>query len=284
MVDLIAEQEGDRVVIKLDPGEPVELDGLSDSFAALARLYARHYRNAGEEAPRLYVTRIETGSVLLEVAPMALVMGMLVAADNAVIVADFTNRLWRGIKAFSGATKDAPRVEPPPREDTADIREFVRPLVGKPEARLGIKHARYERTDGERTTVLEYTLDEGELNRAAINMDKALALPPPEQPKPEPNETIRREVMLFMYQANRGPGKEAGRTGDKAIVPEVSDKPLPVYFRKSFENLKERLARQTNPMTSTCVVDVHVQMVEGEPKGYIVTDVHQVMEDGDDGE
>ena len=32
-----------------------------------------------------------------------------------------------------------------------------------------------------------------------------------------------------------------------------------------------------NPLNNTSVVDVHVQFVDGEPKGYIVTDVHKVI-------
>jgi len=84
--------------------------------------------------------------------------------------------------------------------------------------------------------------------------------------------------MLFFEQASRKPGKEAGRTGDRGVVPDVSDKPLPVYFRKSFQNLKERMVKgEVNPLTNAFVVDVHVQTVEGEPKGYIVTEVHDVV-------
>lgn len=52
MADLVSNPEGDRIVIELYPGEPVELGDLSHSFAALARMYERHYRQVGEEAPR----------------------------------------------------------------------------------------------------------------------------------------------------------------------------------------------------------------------------------------
>jgi hypothetical protein len=34
---------------------------------------------------------------------------------------------------------------------------------------------------------------------------------------------------------------------------------------------------EINPLTHAFAVDVHVQYVSGEPKAYIVTDVHQVM-------
>src|SRR5258708_209740 len=57
----VLEDIPDRLIIDLDPGGPVELTGLTESFAALARMYSRHYRSHGESepAPRLYVTRLE---------------------------------------------------------------------------------------------------------------------------------------------------------------------------------------------------------------------------------
>lgn len=279
MIDLIS-QEGDRIVVELNPGQPLELGDLSESFAALARMYGRHYRQQGDDAPKLYVTKLETGSVIMEVAPLVLLLGGLAAMDGSIIVADFTNRLWRGIKAFSAPPQEIPRVEPPSLDDAKDIREFAKPLLGKNGASLGIKHARYESTNGERKTVVEYHFDETELNRAAINIDKIETLP--HVIDSGTSQKLHREVMLFFEQANRGPGKEKGRTGDKAIVPAVYEKPLPVYFRESFQDLKERMTRDAHPLRSAFVVDLYVQYVSGDPKGYIVTDVHQVIPDTDE--
>lgn len=100
MVDLTSHHEGDCIIVELHPGQPVELGDLSVSFAALARIYERHYRRENEAAPKLYVTKLETGSVLMEIAPYGLLLGTIAVLDGGIIVADFTNRLWRGIKAF----------------------------------------------------------------------------------------------------------------------------------------------------------------------------------------
>lgn len=283
MVDLTSRHEGDRIIIELDPGQPIELEDLSSSFAALARMYERHYRRDGETAPKLYVTKLETGSVIMEIAPYTVIMGAISMVDGGIVVADFTNRMWRAIKAFS-SPGEIPQPDPISKEDAGDIREFVKPLLGKNGAELGIKHARYEKQDGEKRVLVEYDFDEAELNRAAINIDKALALPPPAAPVEPERETTRREVMLFLDQANRGPGKEKGRTGDKGVIPEISEKVLPVYFRKSFQSLKDQMTKEVNPLTSTFVVDVHVQYLKDdpEPKGYIVIDVHKAIPDDDD--
>lgn len=275
MAELVAETHGDRVIIRLDPGRPVELQDLSSSFAALARIYERHYRRHGDEAPRLYVTRLETGSYVLEIAPMAVILGAIVVMDGSIIVADFTNRLWRGIKAFSGISTDVPRLEAPSNDDAADLKEFTKPLLGKQGATLGIRHARFEKDDGKTRTVVEYAFDENELNRAAINIDKQLLLPSPDDGPAGMAGAFHSEVMLFLEQANRGPGKEQGRTGDRGKIPDVSPKVVPVYFKTGIQGIKERMLRgQENPFSMVFVVTVHATEMDGVIVAYTVTDIH----------
>ncbi len=287
MIEIIQESS-DRILIKLDPGGPVSLDDLTESFGALARYYERHYRSDGESAPRLYVTKLETGSVWAEIVPYGLILGGLAitAMDSATIVAEFTRRLSAGIRAFSDPASSSAK-SPPSRDDAEDIAAFVKPLAGKKGASLGITHARMEKTDGDRKTVVEYKFDEAEINRAAINIDNALEHGTPLIDSADGDKSSRNveEVMLFFDQASRKPGKEKGRTGDRGIIPDVTDKPLPVYFRKSFQNLKDQMIKgDVNPLTCAFVVDAHVQILDDEPKGYIITNVHQVIENGDDDE
>ena len=274
MVELAHKIEGDRVIITLDPGQPIELTDLSSSFAALARIYERHYRTSGDTAPKLYVTKLETGSVVLEITPMAMMFGALAVMDGGIIVADFTNRLWRGIKAFSGARSDPPRLELPPKDDSTDLREFIRPLTGKKGAALGITHAKYESDDGTRRTVVEYDFDEAQINRAAINIDEQKRLPPPAD-DPPPSSALHAEVMLFLEQANRGPGKDKGRTADRGVIPDISDKVVPVYFRKGIQGLKDQMLHgDQNPFEMVYVVTVHATRLEGEVQAYTVADIH----------
>jgi hypothetical protein len=293
MIDVL-EDNGDRLVLNLDAGGPVELTGLTESFGALARMYGRHYR-AGSEldpAPRLYVTRLETGSIIAEIAPYAVMMGALITTmGGANTIGEFARRLSSGIKAFSDPTaviRESPDAQLlPSKADAADIRAFVRPLTGKTGAALNIKHARFETRSGDRHTLVEYSFDENELNRAAVNIDQALSggddvlelTADAEQPE-MPSEAVLREVMLFFEQASRKPGRERGRTGDRGVVPDVNSKPLPVYFRKSFQDLKDQMVRgEANPLTNNAfLVDVYVHRDEaGEPRAYYVTNVHRVI-------
>jgi hypothetical protein len=275
MVSYDVKESGDRLVVTLDPGQPVELTDLADSFAALARIYERHYRSGSDDAPRLFITRLETGSIIAEIAPFGVIMGGIALMDGGMVVSDFTHRVWRGIKFFAGGRDAAPKLEAPSKEDAADLKEFTKPLLGKTGARLGIKQARFEKVDGERRTVVEYSFDEAELNKAAINIDRALEATSKPADDPQPDSKIQTEVMLFLEQANRGPGKEKGRTGDRGMVPDISESVVPVYFRQGIQGLKERMLQgEQNPFAMVFVVDVHAIRVAGEVKGYTVTEIH----------
>ena len=100
---------GDRIVLDLDASGPVELTGLTESFAALARMFERHYPEVGEAGPpKLYVTRLTTASVHAEIAPYIQFFGEAypyVAAANT--VAGFTKRLHDGLRAFCGMPASA---------------------------------------------------------------------------------------------------------------------------------------------------------------------------------
>jgi hypothetical protein len=280
------EDSEDRMIIRLDPGGPIDLEGLGASFAALARFYARHHgpTKEADTAPRLFISRLESGSVVAEIVPYVVLLGQAVPyVQQALVVADFTKRVGRAIQAFASPAVTDP-TPLPSREDAKDIREFVRPLTGRKESSLQISRARYERqTERERVSI-EYQFDETELNRAALAIDAELAVPalPVPATEEQPSARLIREVMLFFQQASRGAGKSSGRTADKAIIPAISEKSLPVYFAKD-AGLKEQMVQgQLNPLTDTTfIVDVEIQMVDGDPKGYIVTHVHKVIE-GDD--
>jgi hypothetical protein len=279
-------EPGDRIVIYLDPGGPVELTGLSESFASIARIYERHYPSDELPTPQLYITRLTSGSIIAEIAPFVMMFGLptlqYLAAVNT--LANFAKRIADGVKGFAGIDVGKAGSAPTPalsHDDASDLREFIKPLTGRRGARLNITHARFVKGNAKRQTIVEYKFDEETINRAAINMDRALALPQSDQVLiPPPESKIRKEVMLVFESASRRPGKEDGRTVDRATISDVTDRPLPTYFRRSVRgNLKDVMVRgTTNPLTNVAyIVDVHVQTREGRPIAYVVTDVHDTV-------
>ena len=83
------------------------------------------------------------------------------------------------------------------------------------------------------------------------------------------------EVMLFLEQANRGPGKEQGRTADRGKIPDVSPSVVPVYFTSGIQGIEERMLRgQENPFSMVFVVTVHATELDGVIVAYTVTEIH----------
>ncbi len=283
MADATITPEGDSLILVFDPGGPVELDGLTASFGALARMYGRHYRpeKGIDGVPKLYITKLSSGSVIAQIAPYLPLFGDVMAVPAAAVtIGDFAKRLNDGLKAFAGIPVSAsPSVS---TEDARDLRDFVRPLTGRSGASLRMSHASYHSKTDDREITVEYTFDENEINRAALNIDRVLGAV---GPIADPSTVPYTEVMLFFESASRTTGKERGRTRDFAIVPDVSPKALPAYFRSGISgNLKDVMVRGAqNPLANVAyVVDLHAQIVGGEPRGYIVTNVHRTIPLDDD--
>src|SRR5712671_340159 len=89
------EDSEDRMIIRLDPGGPIDLEGLGASFAALARFYARHHGPTKDEgeAPRLFISKLENGSVVAEIVPYVVMLGQAVPfMQQAMVIANFTTK------------------------------------------------------------------------------------------------------------------------------------------------------------------------------------------------
>jgi hypothetical protein len=85
---------------------------------------------------------------------------------------------------------------------------------------------------------------------------------------------------LRWYQANKDEAKTAGpRSADKAIIAEITDRALSVFFPPGAEILKRRMIdREDNPFRKGFIVDVHVQYIDGQPRQYTVLELHEVID------
>jgi hypothetical protein len=55
-----------------------------------------------------------------------------------------------------------------------------------------------------------------------------------------------------------------------------------VYFLKDADLKEQMIQGNLNPLKdATYVVDAEVQLVDGEPKGYVITQVHKVIDGGE---
>jgi hypothetical protein len=284
MIDISTSADGDRLIVELDPNEPVGLAELGQSFQALSNIYTRSF---GEETgAKLYITRIESGSVVAELAPYATILGAIVATmDSSMIIADFSRRVGQGIQAFAGVETGAKHTAiatASAEADAEDLKAFTSPLLGKQGAKLGIKRARYTSRTGAREVTAEYEFQEPQLNRAALNIDRFLELSPEATLPAKPSYEQFHRKLLVVSQASRLPGKISGRTGDRGEVPDMLPATeLPLHFAKSINDIKDKMVRSSavNPLHEHAFIVSGYLVSEGpKPKSYLVTEVHDVVD------
>lgn len=282
MIDISPRQDGDRLVVELDPNEPVGLEDLSSSFAALSRMYDRLYSD-GSGATRLYLTKISSGSVIAEVAPFAVIMGGIAIMDASLVVADFSRRLGDGLRAFAGTLPpDTQAVKRPVLlpQDAADLRDFVRPLVGKNGATLGIKRATLISETAERKLTVDYRFEEADLNRAALNMERYIDVTPTPPTSGVDEYFPFSDKLLLVGQASRQPGRQSGRTGDRGMIPDFSEDQVPLHFARSINDIKSQIMRTSiNPLSDFAFIVSGYRVVRGGAlRSYLITELHDVVE------
>lgn len=282
MVETSPDFGDEHIVIHLDAGGPIELGELHESLAALASIYERRNPNSEPESPRvkLYVTRVQSGSINIELVPLIALLGMPISVmDSALIIREFSK--WVGLTIRSVADQLPVRSVDLNSDDAGDLEKFIAPLKGRRGANLGIKHAKFSKIlrtgKAVREVVAEYNFNESEINRVAINLQRA-ANETPTQP-PSRNKTVH-EVLMAFQQADKSPGKERGRTGDRVVISSVTDKPLPVYFPRAAADIKRRILEQTeNPFAKGYIVDADVQYAgDDTPRVYTVIGLHDIVD------
>jgi hypothetical protein len=259
---------------------PIELESLGECFIALSREFDRHAHLHFPEEPRpqvkLFITRVDHGSIIAVIAPYLVMLTEPIAWMSATnTVKSFSTNFIALLKRYAGDEKST---IPASVDDSKMLQLFLKPLTGRKSAELVITHARFERKDGEKETIVEYHMLSPEINIASSNAAKTIETL--EVSKLTTSKHVTKyEVRLKLFQTNDQPGKEKGRTGDRAIVPDVSDRDLPLYFpQQSNEYKKQILERTENPFQKNYIVDVSVEYDGDSPKMYRLLNIHQIVD------
>jgi hypothetical protein len=273
----------ERLVVRLETDGPVDLEDLARSFAALEHIYERQQQEEGILAPatpaRLFVSKIEAGSILIELAPLLILLNeplQFMAATNT--IKKFTENVIVYLKKFVGEGGEEVAKVNVDNETVRDLQIFIKPLTGRKAAELGITHARYEKRDGAKEVIVYYRMQAPEINIANSNLINAVVTEERLAIASNRHEVLN-EVLMRLYQATVVEGKERGRTGDRAIIAAVTGKDLPLYFPKQSNDFKRIITESTdNPFAKGYIVDVDVEF-EGEmPRMYRLLHVHKVVD------
>ena len=275
----------DRLIIRFDLDDSIDLDEMADGFKALSRQYKKFLAEKNiseEEAPaKLLVTRLETGSLETELALWgSMTINVLQAMDASLVVSDFSARIKGVIHNFANGRKP----ENIAKDDAKDFETFLKPLAGRKNSKLSIKTATYHEKTNDREIHASYEFNESDLAHAFTNIGKELG----EEDSAPSTHKVTKNVALYWAQTNWVETKTKGRTGDRGIIESLSEKPLPVFFVSEDSLVKHQMTGgHENPSKVAFIVDVSVEYAKGQAVAYTVMELHDTVpldtEEGDGG-
>jgi hypothetical protein len=257
------EQDGMRIEIRNK--HPIELADLTRSFQAFAAEYRDHIEMVGDVAEqddvRLYITKLESGSIIAEVVAMAPPFAPLMPiVAQTYKLASYGVHLRKIIDYLLGKSEDGSEVSKTSIEHSIAI---VDPIAKDRGSQLNIGTVNgnvYVNMSSHDANALQ-----GTARRLLDEMEA-------------PSMGRHNSVVLYFHQARN---ETTNSAGDKAIIEQISTRPVRTKFAN--ENLKrEMVFKQENPFLEAYLVDVVVQTVRGAPKLYTIETLHEVMprEDG----
>ena len=285
-----------RLELYLNIKEPVELVEMTLSLQALALDYQSYLLNQGKQTSKrlglddvkLYITKIESNSILAELAGGALILGQVFSVmDYVNVFIEFAKNieskfLWFKDVGIKGVV--SPDEVPYKKNEIDRFQDFTKLIAKNKGGDLNLSVFEYEETKSAKTRkeYLKITFssdDAGNAQRGALIASKAL----------ERREASDYEkVLMYFYQTNIDDPKSEGRTGQKVVIKRVHDKPLPVYFVSDLDKQKVNYIMQShenNPFKVSYIVDVNVETDRNEiPRAYRVIRVHDVISEEDGAE
>ena len=278
-----------RLEVNFDVDRPVELVQLTLALQAMARDYRRYandtIRDSGAKVSdddiKLYVTKVETGSIIAELGSAAQVMGTflpLVMVDPlfagyvelfGVSVSYFRSLAKRSdLKASDiTATKAAAQA-------MADIMAVPAAMAGS-KFRLSAKVGAKDANGSEFAAQITLTSEEAaEAQRGALIAQKVLDYR---------GDADHPNVLLYFERTSTKSAKSDGRTDDKAIINSISPKALPVHFASALDAARVNDMKSDphqNPFKAAFRVDVNVETDRNQiPRFYRVVHIHEVIPD-----
>jgi hypothetical protein len=245
-----------KLNLKIENKKPVELNTLTLSLNALSRQYDRYvkqeYSDYTKNERKLYVTKIESGCVFIELVPAIM---PLLNDMNAIV--GFGNFLKYSFEYFLGIREE--KKYKYTKKDCSDLSEFLNQTAQDNGSNLKIDLT----INGDNNNVV--LLDSIKANAAQNKLAE-------EQKKLE-EETPKLYIKQVMYWASASFYKNQ-KFNDRIIIESINEKPRKVFF--SPDNLKNEIMNNDNKFNKNWqdlayVVDVEVNRIMDTISSYKIT-------------
>jgi len=282
-----------RIEVYFDVHRPVELVTLTLALQSMARDYRRFMNDdarargtkIADEDVKLYVTKVESGSILAELASATPVLGAFFSImDYQSVFAQYVSNFGtiaeycRGLLTRKDLKPSDIDITKAGAQAISDVMAVVANNVDG-NLRLSAIRAGSETASGDRVFAeVSFTSDEAaEIQRGALLAQKVLEYR---------GDADFENVLLYFQRTSTDGAKSDGRTDDKAIINSISSKALPVHFASPLDAARINDMKSDphqNPFKSAFRVDVNVESDRNQvPRFYRVVHIHEVIMDDED--
>jgi len=241
----------EKITLKLDYSQPVELVDLSLALLSFGNEYARFSNTSEQGIPesKLYLHKIEQGSIIAEFVAIASQGSVFI--DNATALQGFALKLQEVIGYFLGGQKDKPAMD---KKQLDQYEAFLQPVAKDPGGQWLIS--------GNENVNITINHIEANAIQNGIKRERELLK--------EPVSGLHEQVVLVFKQTSG----DSPKVGNRAVVESISkNKVKTVFADKSVHD--DMLMGVENPLTGGYLVDVRVETIDDKPALYKILRFHE---------
>jgi len=266
--------EPPHIVLNLKTKNPIELTDFVSAFTSISNQYEKfiraHYPDMSSDA-NFFVREVRAGSIEAELIPWALqgLSAVVNVIEQVEIVVKFVQNYGGALSPYLGGSK-SPEVT---RSDLKDFMGAVSAIANDPNGHATLRAVAFE--DGKKKIKAAISFDTSEARQAQRQIED-------QQVMIEANESADHQRVLMVFtQSNIKDATMGKRTGERVRVEEISPRDLPLIYASDLaeQRIKHEVREaDDNVYKKGFVVDVNVQLVNGKPAAYRITNVHQVID------
>lgn len=215
----LMDEGGAAVVVTLKLAEPVEIHDFVATFAGLGGQFERFIRAEHPDLDgrvKVYIKEVRKGSMEAVMVIASVYPQVMTTIDHLMIGTDFVKRVGSGIAAFA---RPGGRLPQATKSELSDIVDTVMATANDPDGRAAIKSVSYTKQGEKVAFAVEF--DTAEAKQAVHEIEGQF------REIAQVTDFDHENKLLTFYQSNR---KEAGKTGEKGIIEDISSKALAVVY------------------------------------------------------
>jgi hypothetical protein len=265
--------------LKLDIDQPIELGDFVTSLTSIGAEYDRFVRERHPDlAPdaTLYVKEVSHGSFIADLIPWAIVgwTTMTSQMGSIMVAEDFVRRYGERLSTY---LKPGGRVPDASRSVLKDWSEQMAAVANNPGSKLELAVLEASGPDFAVKTAFKFTTSEAQEIRTRVEEHRR-------EIEHKSGVDHSRVTMTFTRSDIRS-SAVGKRSGELVQIDSLSPRSLAVIYASAIaeEQIKHEIAEaEDNVFKKGFVVDVNVEMRNGNPIAYRITSLHQVFDLPDD--